>query len=373
MEHKAFDKAKGHRQEFFYHHTQETTTLCVLLDDSQCYVAQDTYTTAFIEKYMEDVLGLTGPIELMTKFFRDMLFSITEIRKTTTTSHLELTLDNAKLGCSGTLEIPVKEGPLDACVYRMMEAAYERKEEEPQQQPQQQPPDSPKPTPKRSFQGGTQWFPKRRKLITNHKQVIDSSSSDSDTPVVSVTQWIKTFFAPDPFVSEERNEAALLGSQLHADIERYFQGKGDEVKNESLEYRYFLEFTKDRSTWIVEEVEHRLEDPTLKLTGCIDVLMRDDKGQRWLLDWKRVVSINKDGKKKAREAALKHLPDCNYTKYALQLYMYKMLVERVLKKKVDKVALVQLHPSQEGYVVIPVPNVEKEVVSVVAKRSFVNH
>ena len=97
MEHKAFDKAKGHRQEFFYHHTQETTTLCVLLDDSQCYVAQDTYTTAFIEKYMEDVLGLTGPIELMTKFFRDMLFSITEIRKTTTTSDLELTEGKVQL------------------------------------------------------------------------------------------------------------------------------------------------------------------------------------------------------------------------------------------------------------------------------------
>jgi hypothetical protein len=46
---------------------------------------------------------------------------------------------------------------------------------------------------------------------------------------------------------------------------------------------------------------------------------------------------------------MKHVPDCNYSKYSLQLSLYKKL----LPVTVAKCYIIQMHPSLETYQKIP--------------------
>ena len=59
----------------------------------------------------------------------------------------------------------------------------------------------------------------------------------------SVTQWIKTHFAPETFTNTDIQEAARLGTALHKDIEHHLHGKP--VRNTSTEFGHFKRFLRE--------------------------------------------------------------------------------------------------------------------------------
>jgi len=169
-------------------------------------------------------------------------------------------------------------------------------------------------------------------------------------------------------------EASAAGTKLHYDIECYWNGWP--VENASIEYGYFLKFVADfqaknpgvqpyRTEWMVYFEE-------LKFSGSIDMVFENPDGTLRIYDWKRCGEIPAEafGGKCAKTECIRHLPDCKFWQYSLQLNTYKMILEAKYGKTVTELCLVRLHPEDayKSYDLIPVPILEKEMQDLVEYR-----
>ena len=143
---------------------------------------------------------------------------------------------------------------------------------------------------------------------------------------------------------DKRDSAACAGTNMHNDIE-YFYNK-EPVTNDSVEFQYFKNFLKDfpdlkpyRTEWMVYYEE-------LKMSGSIDMLFQNEKGEFLIYDWKRCNEIPHECPygKFAVTPCISHLPDTKFWHYALQLNIYKMFLEHKYDKKVVGMFLICLHP-----------------------------
>ena len=168
-----------------------------------------------------------------------------------------------------------------------------------------------------------------------------------------------------------RDTAAAAGTKMHYDIECFYNGL--DVTNDSLEYSYFQNFVKDfpdlkpyRTEWMVYYEE-------LKISGSIDMIFENPDGTLQIYDWKRCQEIKHEDPfgKYATTACISHLPDTNFWHYALQLNMYKTILEHKYGKKVTDLYLICLHPENvyKNYQRIKVPNLEKEMKDLLKLRS----
>jgi ATP-dependent exoDNAse (exonuclease V) beta subunit len=217
-----------------------------------------------------------------------------------------------------------------------------------------------------------------------HKYTIDGN-----TDYISVTTWVHTHFAKfdaDAIISkmmqsshwgknkyfgktrEEIKEiwnangknAASAGTNLHHDIERYYNGLP--VSNDTKEYKQFIEFSKTylfepyRTEWIIFDEE-------LKLAGAIDMVYILPDGTLMIYDWKRSKGIIQQTQyaKYASTECIQHIPDTNYWHYVLQLNTYKSILERKYDKKVTRLCLVCLYPDQDNFILYDVPFIEEEM------------
>lgn len=159
---------------------------------------------------------------------------------------------------------------------------------------------------------------------------------------------------------KNRDEAATAGTKMHLDIEKYYNGM--EVENDSKEYSQFLEYLKDhpfkpyRTEWTVWDKE-------LKLAGSIDMVYENPDGTLMIYDWKRSKGIvrNKQWEEYSTTKEISHIPDTNFWHYALQLNTYKALLEKNYGKKVTKLCLVCLYPTQRTYKLYEVPELCEEI------------
>jgi len=168
--------------------------------------------------------------------------------------------------------------------------------------------------------------------------------------------------------------ASSAGTKLHYDIECYWNGW--DVENASVEYGYFLRFVADfrsknpdvkpyRTEWMVYYEEY-------KLSGSIDMVFENPDGTLRIYDWKRCGEIPVEGFKGkcAKTECIRHLPDCKFWHYTLQLNTYKTILEAKYGKTVTELCLVCLHPDNayKSYDLIPVPVLEKEMRDLFAFR-----
>jgi len=167
-----------------------------------------------------------------------------------------------------------------------------------------------------------------------------------------------------------RDQASGAGTNMHYDIECYYNAQP--VVNTSIEYRYFQEFLRDfghlkpfRTEWTVYYEE-------LKISGSIDMIFENPDGTLLIYDWKRCKEITYESpyNKMAKTKCVGHLPDTNYWHYALQLNMYKTILEHKYDKKVVGLFLVCLHPDNQykTYERIEVPFLETEMSEVMQYR-----
>jgi len=94
------------------------------------------------------------------------------------------------------------------------------------------------------------------------------------------------------------------------------------------------------------------------------MIYRNPDGTLDIYDWKRSKGIKMDNKwQSALTDCIKHLPDCNYYHYCLQLNTYKALLEKNYGEKIKDMYLVCLHPNNENksYQLIKVLDLQKEV------------
>ena len=170
---------------------------------------------------------------------------------------------------------------------------------------------------------------------------------------------------------KNRDEAAAAGTKMHYDIECYFNNMN--VVNESTEYSWFLKFVQDypelkpfRTEWMVYYEE-------LQLSGSIDMIFENPDGTLQIYDWKRCKEIAYDNSfgQAALTPCISHLPDTNFWHYALQLNIYKKILELKYGKVVTDLYLVCLHPDStyKTYDRINVPILEKEIADLFEVRT----
>jgi CRISPR/Cas system-associated exonuclease Cas4 (RecB family) len=162
-----------------------------------------------------------------------------------------------------------------------------------------------------------------------------------------------------------KNGAAASGSgtKMHEDIEHYYNGMT--VENDSIEFSYFLNFVKDHPELKPYRTEWMVYYEELMISGSIDMVFENPDGTIRIYDWKRCKEIKSEVEfgKYAHTTCISHLPDVNFWHYALQLNVYKTILEHKYGKKVTQLCLVCIHPdnSYKNYECIEVPVLEKEI------------
>jgi hypothetical protein len=147
------------------------------------------------------------------------------------------------------------------------------------------------------------------------------------------------------------SEASTLGTAMHANIERFYNS--EEHEEESKEWELFAQFHADHQHLKPYRTEMTIFDTDLKLAGSIDMLFHDPVVENGLIimDWKRSREVRTSNKwQKGTHHATKHLEDCNYNHYSLQMGLYKAILQRNYGFTITGMFIVVLHPNQEEYI-----------------------
>lgn len=163
-------------------------------------------------------------------------------------------------------------------------------------------------------------------------------------------------------------EASKLGTQLHRDIELFYNKQ--DIENDTKEYNHFKEFHKDNDHLKPYRTEWEVFDEDYRLAGSIDCVF-EHEGEYHIFDWKRCKEIKENNKYQEGRYPLNHLPDCNYWHYSLQLNIYKYILEKKYGLNIGMLRLVVLHPDKLTYELVKAVDLQDEVKLMLEERKKV--
>ena len=82
----------------------------------------------------------------------------------------------------------------------------------------------------------------------------------------------------------------------------------------------------------------------LLVAGQADAIFVDDSQTMTIINWKRTPKLSRDHAFRALKPPFEHLPDCNYWTYALQLNIYRFILETEYSMRVKAMYLAQVRP-----------------------------
>ncbi|MDE6277246.1 MAG: hypothetical protein K2M06_03975 [Muribaculaceae bacterium] len=239
--------------------------------------------------------------------------------------------------------------------------------------------------------------PRDRRLAfdpADHRYTLSTDSGPVDCP--SVTGIVESLF--EPFNSEywakvkadasgrptadilrewEENgrRASQLGTALHDNIERHYLGLDAAPDAASdLAYSHFLAFAAVRPLKPFRS-EWRIFSERFRVAGTLDFLAfstAEEATRFELWDWKRSSKIVKDGRivsdafrgRCGIAPAVAHIPDTSYWHYAIQLSLYRYILETEYALSVDAAHLGVFHPNYSTPYVVDVPYLRNEAVAI---------
>lgn len=246
-----------------------------------------------------------------------------------------------------------------------------------------------------------------------------------DKKYTSVTTWVHSYFKPfnakeviqammrnkrkweDPVANEKYygksaeeieeiwkqagKEAAAKGTAMHYEIECFYNTTDPTTaaaaataaaESQSIEFQYFQNFNKDfvenggslrpyRTEWMIFHEE-------AQIAGSIDMVYENTDSSPTTLsiyDWKRCKEITKTnrGGEFATNPIIEHFPNTNYWTYALQLNIYKYILQTKYGKTITDLYLIVLHPDAKNYQRIKLPNIQAEVDELFKERIKLLH
>ena len=168
-------------------------------------------------------------------------------------------------------------------------------------------------------------------------------------------------------------ESRELGTAMHQKIESYYQGKDSREDDAFRLFKVFADKVKlepYRTEWAVYDTDYNI-------AGTIDFVDYQD-GKYTIYDWKRSDKIIANGMpvkvsnyQEKGLYPLEHLENCAYYHYALQLSLYKFILEKNYDIKVSDLRLGIFHPSYDKPYVLKMPYLENEVKTLMELRSEV--
>ncbi len=223
---------------------------------------------------------------------------------------------------------------------------------------------------------------------TNHTYIVGGKSLQSVTNIVEncfpkfdAQLHAKSTAAKMGMTEEEviamwerkGKESRELGTAMHQKIESYYQGK---ESGEDDVFRLFKVFA-DKVKLEPYRTEWAVYDTDYNIAGTIDFVDYQN-GQFTIYDWKRSDKIIANGMpvkvSKYQEKGLyplEHLENCAYYHYALQLSLYKFILEKSYGIEISDLRLGIFHPSYDKPYVLRMPYLENEVKTLMELRSEV--
>jgi ATP-dependent exoDNAse (exonuclease V) beta subunit len=172
---------------------------------------------------------------------------------------------------------------------------------------------------------------------------------------------IECFMNDCPLIEEQQNEL----DYNHQDLLDCY----DKNDDKSDEWKYFLDYVKYNPNLTPYRTEWLVYNEDIKISGSIDMVYKNDDNTLSIYDWKRCKSIEKKHNwNKFMKSPLNHFPDTNYWHYALQLNIYKMILESKYGQTIKELFLVQLHPNNNSFNLIPLPLLNNEIDILVKNR-----
>ena len=99
----------------------------------------------------------------------------------------------------------------------------------------------------------------------------------------------------------------------------------------------------------------------LRCGGQPDLLLLDHDCRIVIVDWKRTKKLTMENDREALKYPLNHLPDCSYYKYALQVNLYRFVLESEYSMRVGQMFLAICHPDLPIPRLVEVPPLHAEV------------
>lgn len=168
--------------------------------------------------------------------------------------------------------------------------------------------------------------------------------------------------------SRKGEEARNLGTEMHARIESYYLGQP--VDPEWMfdgAFRHFAAFATDirlcpfRTEWRIFHEESRL-------AGTLDFLALN-AGRLEIWDWKRSakvvncyglpIDVNSFGRTALEP--IQHIPDTTFHHYALQVSVYRYILEEKYGLEISAAHLGVFHPDYQRYFTVDLPYLRDEV------------
>lgn len=163
--------------------------------------------------------------------------------------------------------------------------------------------------------------------------------------------------------------ASKEGTAMHLNLEMYYNK--EKYFNDTIEFGLFKVFEKEHIEGKLRayRTEWTVFNEDLYLVGSIDILYeyikedttnKDGKKHLVLMDWKRSKEIRTYAGYDNEYCGggcvpcTRHAPDCNKTHYAIQLCLYKIMLESKYDVIIDAMFIVVLHPNQKKYLKIEI-------------------
>ena len=256
-------------------------------------------------------------------------------------------------------------------------------------------------TPETEFTSVTTWVHQQFEHFDAKKIIAGMMRNQKkwNDPIANAKYYGKTAEEIEQSWAKAGQEAAAAGTEMHYKIECFYNTP-DTISTTTdtttttttpdttttPEFKYFLNFNQDfadtlrpyRTEWTVFHEEARIAgsidmvyeliDPTAATTAATPLV---------IYDWKRCREITKTNRanKFANHPAITHLPDTNYWHYALQLNIYKYILQTKYGKTISDLYLIVLHPEAQNYQRVKLPDLQTEVHELFEERiqKFMNN
>lgn len=207
-------------------------------------------------------------------------------------------------------------------------------------------------------------------------------------PQFDATHWatrkaLKEGVDPQVILDRWNREACRardLGTVMHERIERYYLALSSGMQPEGPEgdtdaYRLFHLFAANNRLHPYR-TEWRIYHEDYGVAGTLDFLERTPQGTFNIYDWKRSKKLidSKDGRiitaspyRATGLHPISHLPDTSYWHYALQLSIYRLILEERYGIHVTGMKLGVFHPHYTLPWIVEVPYLHTEAINILNK------
>lgn len=198
---------------------------------------------------------------------------------------------------------------------------------------------------------------KRRSDWPQKKMTFQAAGVDADSNDEIIAYW-----------DAKSRLARMRGTLLHFHAEQVANGMHIEEPHspELSQVLLLLQYFKEQMSWNVCRAEINIFHCGLRCAGQPDLLCREAaSGELVIVDWKRVCKVDFDNAFETLRYPLQHIPQASYWLYALQLNLYKYILETEYNEKVASMWLAMVHPNLKVPKLVCVPSMAAEVDAII--------